>query len=105
MKQFKRFRDKPWLELPVSLVALVILSMLVVACGPAGPQAGVQERVVVETVVVETEVEKEVVVTATPEPGAQRDSVVVAMSGGFVPGDEYRSNHFGLTLYSSHSCL
>ena len=53
---------------------VVVLALLIVACGPA-PTPEVIEKVVKETVVVEKEVEvtkvveKEVVVTASPEPG------------------------------------
>lgn len=58
---------------------LTLLAIVGVACGQATPE--VQKEVVRETVVVEqtqvVEKEKEVVVTATPEPGAEEDLVTV----------------------------
>ena len=73
------------------VVAVLILGLLVVACGPAPtPQTVVQTVVVKETVEVEKEVqvevtkviEKEVLVTPTPEPMVEASTIVI---GGLAP--------------------
>ncbi|MFO7742903.1 MAG: ABC transporter substrate-binding protein [Anaerolineae bacterium] len=78
-------------------LVVLVLSVLVVSCGPAPTPEVIRETVVVrETEEVIKEVEQEVVVTATPEPETEADTILIggvgplSAPGSYVSGIQMR---------------